>query len=309
MLGLRIANARGARAAASAALVFPACAHRDTRGAPAGWPASAEWIVDGRTGERAGFEAMIDDLAKADVVFVGEDHGNPHHHEAQRRIAVALLERNPRLTIGMEMLQTDSQAAADRWVEGAIDLETFLREIDWRRTWGFPIELYRPLLELAREKRVPIVAHNATEATVQRLREAGIEGLTPEERTALPEMDLRNEAHQEWVRQAFRAHHDMPEAQFQRFYAIQVLWDETMAESIARVQRETGRPMIVFAGTGHLIRRLGIPSRLERRNEDLKTRVVLAVPAVENTPHEIRSSVEAGDADWLWITPDADAMR
>lgn len=276
------------------------CAHRAARGAPDGWPAAADWIVDGRTGERSTFERMVDDLAQADVVFVGEDHHNPHHHEVQRRIAEALLARRPDLAIGLEMLQTDAQPIADRWVAGTLDLDGFVAETDWKRTWGFPIALYRPILELARSKRVPIVALNTPERVVKRLREAGIDGLTAEERAALPEMDLKNEAHRDWVRAAMGSHHSMKSDRFERAYSIQVLWDETMAESVARAQR----PMVVFAGTGHLIRRMGIPARVERRAPSVKTRVVLALPVLDDTPNEIRASVKQGDADWLWITPD-----
>lgn len=281
-------------------LAGSACAHRVARGAPEGWPASADWIVDGRTGERVAFERMIDDLAQADVVFVGEDHHNPHHHEAQRRIAEALLARKPDLAVGLEMLQTDAQPVADRWSTGAIDLDAFVDETKWERTWGFPIALYRPILELVREKRIPLFALNAPERVVKRLREAGIDGLTAEERAALPEMDLSNEAHRDWVRAAMGSHHAMKIERFERAYSIQVLWDETMADSVARA----ARPMVVLAGTGHLIRRMGIPARFERRAPAQKTRVVLALPVLENTPREIRISVKQRDADWLWITPD-----
>lgn len=275
------------------------CAQRGARGAPKAWPA-ADWIVDGRTGERVLFAQMIDELATADVVFVGEDHHNPHHHEAQRRIIEALSARKPDLAIGMEMLQTDAQPIADRWVAGELDLDGFIAATNWERTWGFPIALYRPILELAQTKRTPIIALNAPDRMVKRLREAGIEGLTAEERTALPEMDLKNDAHRDWVREAMGAHHAMKADRFERAYSIQVLWDESMAESVVRAKR----PMVVIAGTGHLIRRMGIPARVERREKSLKTRVVLALPVLANTPKEIRASVKAHDADWLWITPD-----
>lgn len=289
----RVATALAVMLAASG------CAHRAARGAPTGWPA-ADWIVDGRTGERVPFERMLEDLAAADVVFVGEDHHNPHHHEAQRRIAEALFARKPDLAIGLEMLQLEAQPIADRWVAGELELDVFVAETAWERTWGFPIALYRPILELAKTKHVPIVALNANERTVKRLRETGIEGLTAEERAALPEMDLTNEAHRDWVREAMGAHHAMKVDRFERAYSIQVLWDETMADSVARATR----PMVVLAGTGHLIRRMGIPARVTRRTPAAKTRVVLALPVLENTPKEIRAAVREHDADWLWITPD-----
>src|SRR5688572_6943285 len=119
----------------AAAVALTACAHRPA-GAPGGWPRKADWIVDGRTGQPATFDALIDDLASSDVVFLGEDHDNPHHHRMQRRIAEALLARRPDMAVGMEMLQANHQSAADRWVAGETTLEQFVVESDWKRTWG-----------------------------------------------------------------------------------------------------------------------------------------------------------------------------
>lgn len=304
-LALSARAARFVAAAVTVALLAAGCAHH-ARGAPKGWPES-EWIVDGRTGERSAFDAMIDDLATADVVFVGEDHHNEHHHVAQRRIAEALLARHPDLAIGLEMMQTDAQPIADKWVSGALALDEFRRETNWDRTWGFPLKLYKPILELARDRHVPLVALNAPESVVKQVRELGVDGLPPEVRARLPEMDLSNEAHRTWVKKAMGAHHALNAGRFERAYSIQVLWDETMAETTAKtVSRSTPpRKMLVFAGTGHLIRRMGIPSRVERRVPGVKTRVVLALPIVDDTPSEIRASVEEKDGDWLWITPDA----
>lgn len=306
---LRAHSLAKGRAALGIALLLCAagCMQRAARGAPKYWPA-ADWIVDGRTGERSTFEKMMEDLAQANVVFVGEDHHNRHHHEAQRRIAEALAARQPDLAMGMEMLQTTSQAAADRWVAGDIDLGAFVAETEWKRTWGYDVELYRPLLELARERRLPLIALNAPENVVKRIREVGVDGLDAAERAAIPEMDLTNDAHRDWVKLAMGAHHALDPARFERAYSIQVLWDETMAETTARTLRgPPPRPMVVFAGTGHVIRRMGIPARVERRMPQAKTRVVLALPVLQDTPREIRASVEQRDADWLWITPDEDA--
>lgn len=280
--------------AAAAAACVPARSR-----APSGWP-RAEWIVDARTGEKATFAALVDDLATADVVFVGEDHDNPHHHEMQRRILAALLDRRRDLALGMEMLQTTHQAAADRYIAGEIDLDRFAEETNWKRNWGFPIALYRPVLELARERKAPIIALNAPEAHVKRMREVGEEGLTPDDRDEFPELDFSDPKHQEFVRRALERHHSMSEDRVRRAYAVQVLWDETMAEATVAAVKNGGtpRPVMVIAGTGHVISRLGIPSRVERRMPGVKTRVVLALPR-----QSVKTAVERREGDWLWVAP------
>ncbi|NJN62127.1 MAG: ChaN family lipoprotein [Coleofasciculaceae cyanobacterium RL_1_1] len=53
---------------------------------------------------------------------------------------------------------------------------------------------------------------------------------------------------------------------FDRFFAAQVLWDETMAEAIAQAYRDDpDRQIIVLAGRGHIAYNFGIPSRVQRR--------------------------------------------
>lgn len=277
-----------------------ACLPTRPLGSPEGWP-RADWIVDARTGEKTHFDALIADLSSADVIFVGEDHDNPHHHEMQRRIASALLEKRPDLAVGLEMLQTTYQPAADRYVSGAIDLDAFAEETKWKRNWGFPIALYRPILELAREKKAPLIALNAPEAHVKRVREAGVDGLTPEDREMLPELDFGNARHEAFVRNAIEKHHSMSEDRIRRAYAVQVLWDETMAETTVKAMKNGGgtrRPVMVIAGTGHVINRLGIPSRVERRVPDAKTRVVLALPR-----QAVKGAIAKVEGDWLWVAP------
>lgn len=276
------------------------CAARKPVGAPEGWPRRADWIVNGKTGERADFDRLVEDVAMADVVFVGEDHDEPAHHAAHVRLAERLIAKRADLGFGMEMLQTTAQPMLDRYLAREIDLQTFAREVRWEKTWGFPIALYRPLLELARDRKAPIRALNAPAEQVRRLSTAGMDGLTAEERAALPEMDLTNEAHARLVRDAFTQHHEMPEDRFRRFYAVQVLWDETMAHQTVEAMKRG--PVMVIAGTGHLVRRLGIPSRVERRMPQARTRVVLPITGRPGVSAELEAAVTRGDADWLWVT-------
>lgn len=306
---------RAAAAVACVAATVAACGARRPAGAPDAWPREP-WIVDGRTGQRASFGAMIEDLALADAVFVGEDHDDPAHHAAQRRILEALSGRHPDLAVGLEMLQTPHQPAADRFASGTTDLPAFIAETDWERTWGFPIELYRPILDLVRARKLGLFALNAPGELVRRLSRQGLEALSEEDREALPEMDLENEAHRDFVRKAFSAHHEMPEDRFLRFYAVQVLWDETMAERTVRAMKsepgaavvdESAPPdrfVVVFAGSGHVLRRLGIPSRVQRRLPDATIRTVVPMTAEGDVGARIEEAVAQHDADWLWITPE-----
>lgn len=286
-------------------LLTGACAKKPP-GAPVGWPVRAEWIVDGHDGAPSTFAAMIDDLATADVVFVGEDHDNPHHHEVQRRILSALAERRPDLALGMEMLQERSQADADRFTSGTLDVDGLAKAVEWPRSWGYPLEMYRPLFELARAKKIPLYALNADDDLVHRVGKVGPAGLGPEEKARLPELDLTSEKYRSFVKEAFGSQHQMPAEAFERFFAAQVTWDETMAARTVEAMRvgEKTRPIFVMAGNGHLVQRMGVPSRVERRVPGIRTRVVLPLAAKPRAHPDFKHSAAEKDCDWAWVTPE-----
>jgi uncharacterized iron-regulated protein len=112
------------------------------------------------------------------------------------------------------------------------------------------------------------VALNAPREITRKVAREGLDALTPEERATVPPLDLTVEAHRAFVREAFGAHGaQMDAAKFERFYTAQVVWDETMAEGVARwlAAAGPGSRMVVVAGNGHVQGRHAIPARAERR--------------------------------------------
>jgi uncharacterized iron-regulated protein len=83
----------------------------------------------------------------------------------------------------------------------------------------------------------------------------------------------------------------------ERFFFVQVLWDETMAEAIANfIQSHPDYQVVVLAGSGHIIYGYGIPSRVERRLPDrqLVQRSVLLSP----DPDILNKEGKAADFFW-----------
>ena len=60
----------------------------------------------------------------------------------------------------------------------------------------------------------------------------------------------------------------------ERFYAAQVIWDETMAEGAAAWLDDARQQVMVIAGNGHC-HQSAIPSRVARRKPDATTLSVL----------------------------------
>jgi len=240
--------------------------------------APVEGVVDARTGRVVSFDAMIDDLARVPMVFVGESHTNPEHHEIQRRIVEALSARNPRVVVGMEMLQRPYQAVLDRWSAGEMTEGAFLREAAWYDEWS-DWNLYAPILRLVRDRHLALVGLNVDRGLIHAVNVKGLAGLSPDERVRIPaDIDTSVKAHEKAMREIFMGHPGMKisEEQFRRMYEAQCTWDESMAESsvLALGGAPKGSSIVVLAGAMHMMNFYAVPERARRRN-GLEYRVVL----------------------------------
>lgn len=207
-------------------------------------------------------------LKKARAIFVGEQHPNPHDHAAQLEVLEAAYKADPSVGLGMEMLPRTMQPALDDFVDGKTDEAAFLAAVDWKKTWGYPWGLYKPLLEFARAHHLKAFALNAPRDLAHAVAKGGLDSLSSDEKKELPEMKPGPGAHRELVREAFGGHPHgrFADAKFERFYAAQVLWDETMADRVAAAMKGAGAPkhLVVVAGEGHT-RKFAVPDRAARR--------------------------------------------
>ncbi len=250
-------------------------------------PLGEDQLLDTRTAvvdltNLTNLEALIPRLAERRVVFVGEAHDRYEDHLNQLAIIRGLHQRGADLAIGMEMFQQPFQAALDAYVAGEIDEGEMLRRTDYFERWRFDYRLYRPILRFAREHGIPVIALNLELEITAKVGQGGLEALSPEERARIPtEIDGSDPAYRQRVKAVFDLHpkgkqleqkeggegqDPNPDQDFERFLAVQLLWDEGMAERAARyLQDHPGKQLVILAGSGHLEYGQGIPSRLLRR--------------------------------------------
>jgi len=260
-----------------------------------------------KTSRKSSFDDMVEELAEADIVYVGETHTDKEHHLLQLRVIEALWERGRLHAIGMEMFQRRFQPFLVDYVEGRIDEEEFLEKTEYEKRWGYPIELYRPILAFARRKKLPLIALNVENEIRSGVREGGVESLSDEERATLPALDTTNQDHRAFLRESYKRHlppgKEPDEEKFERFYLIMCLWDDVMADSIVRWFRTApdDAQMVVLAGSGHLANRYGIPGRTHTRNG--RTHRVV-VPLTTGEPEQ--SVFAQRYADFVWLVPAAE---
>ena len=114
-------------------------------------------VFDTRQKNFGDFETMLADLARADAVFVGEQHDDPNTHRLELAIVEGLTRRGAPVVVALEMFERDVQESLDNYVAGTISEEQFLKE---SRPWPRYATDYRPIIEFARANKLPIVASN-----------------------------------------------------------------------------------------------------------------------------------------------------
>ncbi|HEY5997772.1 MAG TPA: ChaN family lipoprotein [bacterium] len=303
-------------------------------------------IVHMPTGLLMSFEQMMDIVDAAKVVYIGEMHSNFQAHEAQRRIIAELERRHPgKVAIGMEMFRVPQQPALDRWVRGELTEPQFLKESQWFDNWGSDFGNYRGILELARDRRLDVIALDPAKETQKQFAAAGSGPLPPELAAKVPETDFSDPYQRALLEAVFGGHdaghgtaaraanpdEDWMEAtarerrseaakekMFESFFRTQVLWDETMASRVVDYLRSPageGKKMVVVAGGFHVRYGLGIPRRVLRRAAWPQ---VIVLPEEISIPEELREELTMDvdvpeipllPGDFAWLVPYEDVEK
>jgi uncharacterized iron-regulated protein len=250
-------------------------------------------VVDARSGKSVDEPAFWTRLAGARAVCVGEEHPNPHHHWLQLHVVRELIRRLPkgaRLALAMEMFQRPFQGVLDDYAAHRIDAAQLRSRSGYEERWGYEYGFYGPTIDAAVGAGAQLLAANAAKELTKKVSHHGVESLTADEKTQLPELRLDDTAHRAWFDSLMEemggsaAHSnakaqtkttdepsphgdatadDMPTAD--RVYSVQVIWDETMADTAARWLAANPRGHVVLlAGNGHC-HDSAIVNRLKRR--------------------------------------------
>jgi uncharacterized iron-regulated protein len=269
----------------------------------------AAWLLAGADRfQRASNSAVIDEMARRQVVLLGEQHANADHHRWQLHTLAALHARRPDMVIGFEMFPRRVQPVLERWVAGELTVQRFLAEVGWDEVWGQPAELYLPLFQFARMHRIPMIALNVERSLTEAIAQKGWDGVPEQEREGVSRpaepasayLDMLFEVYREHVRMRQRdaSRATRNDAGFRNFVDSQQTWDRAMAQALARHAGAPGRPgplAVGIMGGGHVRHGHGVPWQLK----------ALGVESVAGLlPLDAGcSGLEAGIADAVYVVP------
>jgi uncharacterized iron-regulated protein len=231
----------------------------------------------GTKGNPATMQQVLEAIGQNDVVFLGEQHDDSVGHAFQFEIFKAAVEKygaNRKVSLSMEMFERDLQVVVDEYLAGLITEKKFL---DDSRPWGNYKTDYRPLVELAKEKKLNVIAANSPRRYVNMVSRNGrdsLNSLSKEAKLWLPPLPYfePSKAYSDKFKSLMGP---SPEAQngIDKILASQSLWDAGMSYSISQHLVKKGL-IVHLNGAFHTENRLGTVEHLLKYKPQTKILVV-----------------------------------
>lgn len=216
------------------------------------WSPTGLPMFEGDSGRVATWSTLIDAIADADVIVLGEEHDDAAAHRFQLAILEQMLATWPDTVLALEMVERDEADALESYLEGRSTSEAFLEVVAGTERGRVEFaERYMPMIDAARERSARVVAANAPRRYVRMGRTDGWEALRalPTEERALfvipdglDEGDYRRRIEtlmEENGRTPNRDHVDS-------VLRSQQIWDSTMADSTIAALRDAEKVVLII---------------------------------------------------------------
>lgn len=278
----------------------PGCSTSPTvhKGATARPLPLGEYWLDLVSGEEVDESDVLDDLAGAGVIYVGEMHTIPRHHAIQLALLQGMFARGVPLVLCMEQLEARDQLTVDRYNRRELDFAGLAREMKWADKWRNYAD-YQLLCDFAQQHGIPIRALNAPADIVRAVsRAGGVAKLTAEQRAQLPaDLMIEDSVYERLINLQMAVHVAAEAAKLRPMFEAQMTRDEVMGTNIVAARKLDGgkrRTAFVVLGAGHIHYGLGTAASVRRREPDIVERLILMT---ESGQLQMTSAEKAGSRE------------
>jgi len=261
-------------------------------------------VFDGE-GKPASMEKIIDSIGGVDVIFLGEFHDDAVAHAIQLEIFKAAHQRYGTMrevALSLEMFERDVQSILDEYLLGLITENHLMSSA---RPWNNYKSDYRPLVEYAKENKLPVVAANAPRRyvnMVSRLGRGSLNNLPVAARRNLAPLPFAqaSPAYARKFNSLMGQNSAEVKAGLVNILDSQSLWDATMAYAISRQLKNKNSLVVHLNGGFHSEGRLGTPEHLEKYRKGV--RYVVVTIRYEDDFRNFDSSKHASLGDYVILT-------
>lgn len=273
-------------------------------------PAGKFAVFNGK-GEPSSMDAIIAAIGDTDVVFLGEQHNDAVGHALEFEIfrrAVEQYSARRKVALSMEMFERDIQVVVDEYLAGLITENHFLLS---SRPWPNYKTDYRPLVELAKEKKLDIIAANAPRRYVNMVSRNGrssLNALSPLAKTWLPPLPYGEPSAAYAAKfRALMGPSSEASMGVENILSSQALWDASMGESVARYIAKNKSALVVHLnGSFHTESRLGTVEQMMSYRKG--TKAIVVTMRYETNFNTFDPEKDKGSGDFVILT-DASVPR
>lgn len=263
-------------------------------------------VYDGQ-GNPVSLDDIVKRMAETDAIFLGEQHDDAVGHAIEAELfrrAVEKYSQQRTVALSLEMFERDVQTIVDEYLAGLITEQHFLAS---SRPWGNYKTDYRPLVELAKEKRLNVVAANAPRRYVNMVSRGGrdtLNGLSKQAREWLPPLPFPepSAAYRDKFN-ALMANSGDPMAANRNPNLVysQALWDAAMGNAVANYLKANKGALVVHLNGGfHTEGRLGTIEQL--MNYRPKTRALVVTMQYVDDITKFDPAKQKGIGDFVVLT-------
>lgn len=258
-------------------------------------------------GKVTDYDALLKEASKADIIFFGELHNNPICHWLQLELAKDLAkEKGKNLLMGAEMFEADNQLVINEYLQKTITEKQLKDESKMWNNFGTD---YKPLIELARNQGLQMIATNIPRRYASIVSKQGIEALdklSAEARAFIAptpiKVDLTLPAYASMVKMmSGDAPHGSPQMKPEYFAQAQASKDATMAHFIGKCW-QAGKTFLHFNGSFHSDNYEGIVWYLKQANPKLK---ILTISSVEQSEIKTLAKEHLNKANFVLAIPES----
>jgi uncharacterized iron-regulated protein len=230
------------------------------------------YVLYNAKGKKVHYDKMIRQLAEQDIILFGEFHDNPISHWLELEVTKDLFARRP-IVMGAEMFEQDNQEALNLYLSSSITA----KQLDtMARLWSNYKTDYAPLVEFAKENKIPFAATNVPRryaSMVAKGNFAALDTISEKEKSWMAPLPIAYDSSLPGYKNMLAM---MPGHGGSNLPRAQALKDATMAYFILKHYQQ-GKVFLHFNGSYHSDNYEGILWHLKQAKPELKYATITTV--------------------------------
>lgn len=268
---------------------------------------------------------IYESIASADVVYLGEIHDNPWHHELQLDVVRHLTESGAQPAIGFEFFNTGQTSDlmsftaplthTNKSSKSLTKAEQRLRrQLGWGKQREDEWAAYFPIIDYAKQNSLAVFGTDLPAGIRRRITRIGISELSPVEQRLIVDTGFSNEAYRTLMQKRFVQGHcgwNDPKL-LDNLYKTWLARNDSMATAITdMLASTTDRPVVMIVGAGHTMYNMGIVERVAALMPSARQMNIAFKPVQDLSnsltdylqAEEVEGSVFSPNHEYFWFTP------